>query len=221
MLTSARVRTAAASTAAVVALSLLSGCALIPSGVGAQPPAPPSPSATAPAPPRPAVDVPVVSAAPQAVALTPQPQSLTVPDVSVSVPVVPVGVLADGFMEIPEDPAVAGWYRFGPAPASEEGNTVIAAHVDSATYGIGPFSRLRDLGVGAAVTVADESGREWAYRVESVTEYVKSELPDHLFARDGERTLVLITCGGPFDSTLGHYRDNIVVVARPADAAAR
>ena len=214
---SARARTAAA-TAAVVALSLLSGCALIPSGVGAQPPVTPSPSATVPTPPRPAVDVPVVSAAPQALAPAPQPQLLTVPDVSLSVPVVAVGVLPDGFMEIPEDPAVAGWYRFGPAPASEEGNPVIAAHVDSATYGIGPFSRLRDLGVGAEVSVADESGRDFTYRVESVTEYVKSELPDELFARSGERTLVLITCGGPFDPALGHYRDNIVVVAGPADA---
>lgn len=216
MRASARVRTAAA-TAAVVALSLLSGCALIPSGVGAQPPASPSPSATAQTPPRPAVDVPVIPAAPRAVEPVPQPQSLTVPDASLAVPVVAVGVFADGFMEIPEDPAVAGWYRFGPAPASGEGNTVIAAHVDSATYGIGPFSRLRDLGVGAAVTVSDESGRDWAYRVESVTEYVKSELPDELFARSGERTLVLITCGGPFDPALGHYRDNIVVVAGPAD----
>lgn len=165
--------------------------------------------------------MPVVSAAPQAPVTVAQPRSLSVPDASLSVPVVPVGVLADGFMEIPEDPDIAGWYRFGPAPASGAGNTVIAAHVDSATYGIGPFSRLRDLGVGAAVTVADESGRDWAFTVESVTEYVKSELPEELFARSGERTLVLITCGGPFDSTLGHYRDNVVVVARSADATAR
>jgi hypothetical protein len=26
--------------------------------------------------------------------------------------------------------------------------------------------------------------------------------------------LVLITCGGPYDAALGHYRDNVLVYAR-------
>ena len=31
----------------------------------------------------------------------------------------------------------------------------------------------------------------------------------------GTRALVLITCGGEFDETTGHYDDNVVVVATP------
>jgi len=27
---------------------------------------------------------------------------------------------------------------------------------------------------------------------------------------------VLVTCGGPFDASIGHYRDNVVVTAVPA-----
>ena len=45
--------------------------------------------------------------------------------------VVPVGVEPGGFMELPPNPAIAGWYRFGPDPWSPDGNTVISAHIDA------------------------------------------------------------------------------------------
>ena len=49
-----------------------------------------------------------------------------------------------------------------------------------------------------------------------MTYYPKQELPtEAMFAREGTRALVLITCGGEFDSTTGHYADNVVVVAEP------
>ena len=70
----------------------------------------------------------------------------------------PVGVRDDGEMEIPEDADRAGWYRFGPAPADPAGATVVAAHVDSVQTGIGQFARLRDVAVGAAVTVTTADG---------------------------------------------------------------
>ena len=47
--------------------------------------------------------------------------------------------------------------------------------------------------------------------------YRKTTIPlDRYFARDGAPRLTLITCGGPFDRTTGHYRDNVVVTAVPA-----
>ena len=36
-----------------------------------------------------------------------------------------------------------------------------------------------------------------------------------IFARVGTRSLVLITCGGAFDSSTGRYADNVVVIAEP------
>lgn len=212
MTRSARARWGVAS-GLLLALSLLSGCALIPTGMAAQPEVTPSPTGSAPAP-RPAVDVPVVAATPRPVVAPPAPSQVTIPAVGVQVPVVSVGVLPDGFMELPPDPAVGGWYRFGSAPASAEGNTVIAAHVDQPDYPIGPFSRLRDLGAGSPVEVTDADGAVWTYTVETVTNYVKEDLPDDLFAREGARKLVLITCGGPYDFAQGRYRDNVVVVAQ-------
>lgn len=121
-----------------------------------------------------------------------------------------------GQMTLPVDPAVAGWYQYGPDADSVVGNMLIAAHVDAVDYPIGPLARLRDLGAGATIEVDALDGVTRTYTLESLTYYEKSTLPTgDLFARGGPSALVIVTCGGPFDSTTGHYRDNVVVVARP------
>ena len=44
----------------------------------------------------------------------------------------------------------------------------------------------------------------------------KPELPRaEVFARTGDPTLTLVTCGGQFDSSTHHYRSNVVVTAVP------
>ena len=43
----------------------------------------------------------------------------------------------------------------------------------------------------------------------------KAELPTSIFTRTGERRLVLVTCGGPFDARTERYRDNVIVTAVP------
>jgi len=134
----------------------------------------------------------------------------------ISVPIVPVGVDDVGFMEIPDDPAIGGWYRYGPEPSTGSGNTVIAAHIDSPDYPIGPFASLRDAPAGADVRVVSEAGVESRWSVQTVTYYAKSDLDtDALFARTGPPALVLVTCGGEFDASTGSYRDNVVLVATP------
>ena len=103
--------------------------------------------------------------------------------------VIPVGVESGGFMELPPNPAIAGWYRFGPDPWSPDGNTVISAHIDAPEYPIGPFDRLRDLAADTEVTVTGADGSTAAYGVVSVTYYPKQELPtEALFARDGHQS---------------------------------
>jgi sortase (surface protein transpeptidase) len=120
-------------------------------------------------------------------------------------------------MEIPPDVAVAGWYKHGADPGSEAGTTVIAAHVDSPRYGIGPFSQLKNASVGATITVTSADGTARDFVVESVERIGKTQLPlDEVFDRDGPPRLALITCGGQFDSGTGHYVDNIVVIAVPS-----
>ncbi|WP_100351215.1 class F sortase [Luteimicrobium subarcticum] len=127
----------------------------------------------------------------------------------------PAGVAADGTLQIPASGQVAGWYRYGPAPASRAGSAVLASHVDT-LQGIGQFARLQDVRRGARVDVRDASGATAHYAVRSVLLVAKSRLPlDQIFDETGPRRLVLMTCGGTWDASTGHYRDNVVLVATP------
>ena len=66
--------------------------------------------------------------------------------------------------------------------------------------------------------MTDDAGTVHRYVIESVTYYPKAELPvNNLFARSGTDSLVLITCGGPFDQATGRYADNVVAVATPVE----
>jgi hypothetical protein len=145
------------------------------------------------------------------------PVRVALPALGVDASIVPVGVEADGQLEIPKDVSTVGWYRFGPAPGAAAGSAVLTGHVDDVNQGVGVFGRIGDLGPGDAVTVTDEAGTARNYTVLSREEWNKSEVPlDRLFDRAGEPRLVLITCGGTFDdSTLG-YDDNIAITAVPA-----
>ena len=49
----------------------------------------------------------------------------------------------------------------------------------------------------------------------SVRSMRKEALPGDVYSLRGRARLVLVTCGGPFNRTTGHYRDNIVVTAVP------
>lgn len=196
--------------------ALLVACSPVGAGGVASAPVPPSASATpTPAPTstlRPEIRSGALTAPEQTIA----PARLRIPDLGVDMPIVDVGVESAGPMELPVDPAVAGWYRYGSDADSDAGAMTIAAHVDAVGYPIGPLARLRDVATGAPIDVVAADGSARTYVVESLTYYEKSTLPtEELFARDGEPMLVLITCGGPFDSSTGHYRDNVVAIARP------
>ena len=205
--------------AALVALTAACG-----SGTADAPPPASAPVATSsPTTPAPAVpDVPVADAGLGSLpAAAPAPVRLVIPDLGLDMPIDAVGVEEDGTMEIPQDADRAGWYRYGPAPASPEGATVVAAHVDSWTTGIGPFSRLRDVPAGARVEVTTSDGVVHAYAVRDVTQVPKGDAPvEQWFDRTGAPRIVLVTCGGAFDREVGHYADNVAVTADPVVDAA-
>jgi sortase (surface protein transpeptidase) len=160
----------------------------------------------------------VVSAALKPAVPVAAPVRLDYEAIGADVPVVPTGVAGDGQMEIPEDASVAGWYRFGPAPADGEGNTVIAAHAGSAQTPEGPLYGLRNARPGEAVRVEDTSGQHHAYRVTTVDQRGKDGLDlTPYFTRSGPGRLVLVTCGGQWLPERQSYADNIIVVAEPVD----
>lgn len=170
----------------------------------------------APQRPRPA-DVPVRSATQSPRDAAPAPVRVEASDLGMSIGVIPVGVADDGQMVVPDDARTAGWYEYGPIPGAVEGTAVIAAHVDSvAAGGLGPFARLAKIRRGDVVTTTDAAGRTTTFEVVRVEQVAKPEIDWHdVFTRDGEPRLVLITCGGNWNSDARHYSDNVVVIAVP------
>lgn len=138
------------------------------------------------------------------------PQRLSIAPIGVDTTVISTGVLADGTVDVPIDPNIAGWFTGGPQPG-EIGPAVIMGHVDSKKSGPGVFWRLRDLAVGADVVVHGEQ-RDVHFVVTGSERVPKDSFPtERAYGATPERALRLITCGGSFDRRSGHYRDNVVV----------
>ena len=144
------------------------------------------------------------------------PSRIEIPSLGVDAEVVQVGVDAEGLMEIPADVDTVGWYRFGPAPGAAAGSAVLSGHVDDYRQGTGVFARIGDLVPGDVIRVTDPTNSVRQFQVVAREEWSKGEVPiDRLFDRGGAARLVLITCGGSFNSDTLGYDDNIAVTATP------
>ena len=145
------------------------------------------------------------------------PTSVIISSLGIRARVKPVGIdLRHGTLGIPAAIGVAGWWRDGQAPGSGSGAILVAGHVDSARAGAGAFFALRKARVGERVQLRTAAHRTYTYRVVSVRSYPKRALPLDVYSSRGVSRLVLVTCGGPFDTASGHYADNVVVTAAPA-----
>ncbi len=151
------------------------------------------------------------------------PMKLLAPDVHLIAPIVAVGN-SGGTLGVPDDVHTLGWWRSGAVAGSPEGTIVIDGHVDSAGYvdsagqGIGALATIATMQPGQRLTLTTGSGPV-SYLVQARRTYRKNQLPTELFTTTGPAQLALITCGGPFNTTSKHYRDNIVVYATPTMSA--
>ena len=69
---------------------------------------------------------------------------------------------------------------------------------------------MADLPIGALVTVDTTTGPQH-FVVRTVEQYPKDQFPTELvYGAEPGSTLRLVTCGGSFDQSIRHYRDNIV-----------
>jgi len=147
-----------------------------------------------------------------------QPVRIAVADLSIDMDVVDVGLEPDGYLEIPDSATTAGWYRFGAVPGSDDGVSLIAAHVDDARVGLGPFASLRDVEAGADIEVELDDGTTVAYTVSEIEQTSKENVDFGRIVRGSTgHHLVLVTCGGKFDWNTLHYEDNVIVWAESAN----
>ncbi|WP_454314804.1 class F sortase [Streptomyces phaeoluteigriseus] len=126
-----------------------------------------------------------------------------------------MGITEAGDMAIPSDPTVAGWYRFGPAPGSDHGSSVLVGHVDSDTGALGEFASLYDVEPGDRVEVQRAGAEPAGYRITARSTVPKDAIPASAFRRSGPPVLTLITCAPPFVPRDGGYQANLIVTAEP------
>jgi sortase (surface protein transpeptidase) len=141
-----------------------------------------------------------------------RPVSLTIPLIDVKTSLITLGLASGGTMQVPASVAVAGWFTGSPRPGSI-GSSVIVGHVDS-KIARGVFYRLDELKPGNDVFVMRADGTTAEFRVTEVQQYPKDKFPTAaVYGATPDAELRLITCGGTFDSTTGHYLSNVVVYA--------
>jgi sortase (surface protein transpeptidase) len=145
-----------------------------------------------------------------------QPVELRIPSIGVISTLQHLGQAADGSLEVPAPgPRYndAAWYKHSPTPG-ELGPAVLLGHVDSAADGPSVFFRLGELEPGDRVSVERADGATAVFTVDRVRRYSKDDFPTSLVYGDIDHAgLRILTCGGAFDDSTGHYLDNIVVFA--------
>jgi sortase family protein len=143
------------------------------------------------------------------------PVSVYIPAIGVNSRLLHLGVNADGTIQVPSlvtSADEAAWYKYSATPG-QIGASVIEGHVDS-YQGPAVFFRLGALRPGDTIDVRLADGITAIFRVTGVREYLKSEFPAKaIYGATDYPALRLITCGGVFDYTTGHYLSSTVVFA--------
>ena len=136
------------------------------------------------------------------------------------VPIRPVGTASDGRLSVPDDIGVAGWWRGGARLGDPFGSTLLAAHVDSTTQGLGPYASLLSVTPGRRITLSSPHLSQ-TYAVVALSLVPRDELSSHpeIFSARGPRRLTLVTCAGPYDAARGGYQNLAVITARPVQDA--
>ena len=141
------------------------------------------------------------------------PVSIGIPRLHVVSRLEDLGLDDDGVMEVPAEPANAGWYELGPSPGAL-GPAVVAGHV---TWNQAPavFFRLAELRPGDVVQVTRTDDVVAVFEVTRVERYPKTAFPtDMVFGAIDHAGLRLITCGGDYEQAAHRYTDNVVAFAR-------
>ncbi len=130
------------------------------------------------------------------------------------IPILAVSTLPDGRLDVPDDIRTAGWWRGGAQLGDPFGSTLLAAHIDSATQGLGPYAELLSVRPEQRIVLWSATLQQ-SFEVESLRLLPQGSLDGErwLFSPRGERRLTLVTCAPPYDARRGGYQNLAVVTA--------
>ncbi|MEV7005391.1 class F sortase [Streptosporangium sp. NPDC051022] len=142
------------------------------------------------------------------------PVRLVIKRLGVNAPITSVGLDKQGAIEVPPvgDPNLVGWYRSGPTPG-EAGPAIMLGHKDTRS-GSAVFSRLGEIRNGDVIEVHRKDGIIAIFTVGGLEQAEKTVFPtQRVYGESPNPQLHLITCGGTYDHTTGHYTDNVIAYA--------
>ncbi|HVS79878.1 MAG TPA: class F sortase [Candidatus Paceibacterota bacterium] len=141
------------------------------------------------------------------------PAELSIPSLGIDAKVVDVGVTAKGAMAVPKSFQQVGWYKYGAMPGNS-GSAVLAGHVDNGLSLAGVFKKLKNIGVGDAISVTDDAGDVATFEVTGTSSLdYKSSDTSAIFKKGGPAVLTLITCDGDWVQSDKTYDARLIVTA--------
>jgi hypothetical protein len=154
-----------------------------------------------------------------------QPARLRIPNLHVDAPIIYVGQTASGVMDAPVSKAIHSpywtsvfWYDQGAAPG-QEGNAVIAGHVDRVGGDPAIFWSLSSLAAGDKIFVITTQGKSLQFVVNRVVRYAANapsqDVINAVFGPASGHHLNLITCSGVW--TGNGYDQRLVVFTTQAN----
>lgn len=211
-----------AAAAALVIMAVTGGLLIMRAVTGSQaaPPAAPGFEASAGPSPQPVESRPSPSPTTQrrpATLRRSEPTRIRIPSIEVDSTFVALGLDQDRRLETPTDPDQVGWFTDAASPGVP-GVAVVAGHV---TWNREPtvFHRLGRLERGARIEIDRADGSVVIFAATRRDTFPQQDFPTGAVYRRTERPeLVLITCGGRYDSDDHAYDSNVVVWAELVDS---
>ncbi|KAB8188843.1 class F sortase [Nonomuraea phyllanthi] len=142
------------------------------------------------------------------------PLRIVIKRLGINAPIESVGLAKDGTIEVPplDDANLVGWYRNMSTPG-EAGPAVLLGHKDTRTS-TAVFSKLYQIKNGDTIEVKRQDKTTAVFTVGGVEQASKKTFPtQRVYGAQENAQLHLITCGGTYDRSIGHYADNIIVYA--------
>ncbi|TWT25444.1 class F sortase [Planomicrobium sp. CPCC 101110] len=143
------------------------------------------------------------------------PEKISIPAIGVEAVVQHLGIAKDGTMAVPDNIEEVSWFEPGYRPG-QNGRAVIAGHVDGMD-GPAVFWDLSQLRQGDRIIV-EGGGEKLAFQVRAM-ESVQLEIADisAIFGYTSSPELVLITCSGTYNHSLGTREERLLVYASYID----
>jgi hypothetical protein len=142
------------------------------------------------------------------------PNELDIPSLGVLAPL-QSETIANSSLNIPSDVHTVGIWADGGQVVDTKGTVLLAGHINYFNQGNGALYDLSTISPNAEIFVSSPTGKVTEWLADSLAAFPKANLPQNIFDPTGPRHLVIVTCGGAFNSATGHYVDNVVVTANP------